>query len=163
MQEKIGRRGGDAGQNQTFLDYVLRTGFDALWLSRLSLPQCGFQSFRNGIGFIQILNGVIPIHTLKETLYPLNLLCERIPFYVISHVYKIPNDSKKHDGANLVKAIASYKKYFAQGSGQYDHTKTSRMVLKDYVNGVLLYCKLPPHLASDVIINQTNVVPDTII
>lgn len=39
-----------------------------------------------------ILNGVIPIHTLKETLYPLNLLCERIPFYVISHMYKIPNE-----------------------------------------------------------------------
>ena len=106
---------------------------------------------------------MIPIHTLKETLYPLNLLCERIPFYVISHVYKIPNEQKKHDGANLIKAIAGYKKFFAQGSGQYDITKTSRMVLKDYVNGVVLYCKLPPNLPLDTIINQTNVVPETFI
>lgn len=60
-----------------------------------------------------ILNGVIPIHTLKETLYPLNLLCERIPFYVISYVYKIPSEQRIHDGSNLIKAIASYKKFFA--------------------------------------------------
>lgn len=42
-----------------------------------------------------ILNGVIPIHTLKETLSPLNLLCQRIPFRVLAYIYKMPNNIKK--------------------------------------------------------------------
>lgn len=61
-----------------------------------------------------ILNGVIPIHNLREVLQPLDLLCNRIPFYVIASVYKIPNDPDKvHNGLNLIRKFATCKRFFS--------------------------------------------------
>lgn len=92
-----------------------------------------------------ILNGVIPIDNLKDPLLPLTLLSERIPQSVFSQYYKIPIEEKTaHNARQLIKAYCEHKKMFSQGSGQYDITKSSRQMLKDYVNGNLLYCKLPP-------------------
>jgi large subunit GTPase 1 len=88
---------------------------------------------------------VIPIDNLKDPLLPLTLLSERIPQSVFSQYYKIPIEEKTaHNARQLIKAYCEHKKMFSQGSGQYDITKSSRQMLKDYVNGNLLYCKLPP-------------------
>lgn len=90
-----------------------------------------------------ILNGVIPIHSLKDPLTPLQLLVDRIPSGPIAKTYHL---ALPHvlTAALLVQYIAVNKKFYSQGSGQYDVTKVTRFVLEDYVNGKLCWVKMPP-------------------
>ncbi|GJC93642.1 ribosome biogenesis GTPase [Colletotrichum higginsianum] len=48
------------------------------------------------------------------------------------------------ENAELLRAYARARGFTTQGLGQPDESRASRYILKDYVNGKLLYCEPPP-------------------
>ena len=100
-----------------------------------------------------VCNGVLPIDQLREYTGPCQLVCQRIPKYFIEAVYgiTIPVLSKTEGGTGiptpqeLLTAYARARGYMTQGFGSADESRAARYVLKDLVNGKLLYVEPPPH------------------
>lgn len=88
-----------------------------------------------------VCNGVLPIDNIKDYLSPVDLLCERIPKIVLEKLYGVTIEK-----ANATSFLGAYgtKRGFMTGRGLPDEAKCSKLVLKDFVNGRLLYCKVPP-------------------
>lgn len=105
-----------------------------------------------------VCNGVLPIDQLREHISPSSLVCQRIPKFYLEAVYgiHIPIQSKE-DGGNgtyptareLLNAYARARGYMTQGFGSADEPRASRYILKDYVNGKLLFINPPPKLLPD--------------
>lgn len=99
-----------------------------------------------------VCNGVLPIDQLREHIPPVSLVCQRIPKYFLEAVYGIHIPIQKiEDGGNgyptareLLNAYARARGYMTQGFGSADEPRASRYILKDYVNGKLLYINPPP-------------------
>lgn len=100
-----------------------------------------------------VCNGVLPIDQLREYTGPCQLVCKRIPKYFIEAVYgiTIPTLSETEGGTGvptsqeLLTAYARARGYMTQGFGSADESRAARYVLKDLVNGKLLYVEPPPH------------------
>ncbi|KAG0680709.1 hypothetical protein C6P42_004718 [Pichia californica] len=100
-----------------------------------------------------VCNGVLPIDQLREYTGPCTLVCKRIPKYFIEAVYgiTIPVLSETEGGTGiptsqeLLTAYARARGYMTQGFGSADESRAARYVLKDLVNGKLLYVEPPPH------------------
>ncbi|XP_058831814.1 large subunit GTPase 1 homolog [Topomyia yanbarensis] len=98
-----------------------------------------------------ILNGILPIDQMRDHVPPVNLLCTLIPRHVLEDTYGImiakpvegedPNRSPYSE--ELLLAFA-YNRGYMTANGQPDQSRGSRYVLKDFVNGKLLYCNAPP-------------------
>lgn len=120
-------------------------------------PGLVFPNFAYGSGEL-VCNGVLPIDQLREHIPPVSLVCQRIPKFYLEAVYgiHIPIQSKK-DGGNgiyptareLLNAYARARGYMTQGFGSADESRASRYILKDYVNGKLLYINPPPRQLED--------------
>ncbi|GEQ69413.1 hypothetical protein JCM33374_g3085 [Metschnikowia sp. JCM 33374] len=105
-----------------------------------------------------VCNGVLPIDQLREHIPPVSLVCQRIPKFYLEAVYgiHIPIQSK-NDGGNgiyptareLLNAYARARGYMTQGFGSADESRASRYILKDYVNGKLLFINPPPKRLPD--------------
>lgn len=52
-------------------------------------------------------------------------------------------DNEPYDGESILVKYARLRGYFG-GNGQPVQSKASRYILKDYVNGVIVYCHRPP-------------------
>lgn len=105
-----------------------------------------------------VCNGVLPIDQLRDYIGPCTLVAERIPRYFLEAVYGIHIQTKSVDeGGNgeiptaqeLLVAYARARGYMTQGFGAADESRASRYILKDYVNGKLLYINPPPHMEDD--------------
>ncbi|XP_041785121.1 large subunit GTPase 1 homolog [Anopheles merus] len=103
-----------------------------------------------------ILNGILPIDQMRDHVPPVNLLCTLIPRHILEDTYGIMI-SKPLEGEDpnrppyseeLLLAFA-YNRGFMTANGQPDQSRGSRYVLKDYVNGKLLYCYAPPGVVQD--------------
>lgn len=100
-----------------------------------------------------VCNGVLPIDQLREYTGPCQLVCQRIPKFFIEAVYgiTIPVLSEAEGGTGvptsqeLLTAYARARGYMTQGFGSADESRAARYVLKDLVNGKLLYVEPPPH------------------
>lgn len=100
-----------------------------------------------------VCNGVLPIDQLREYTGPCQLVCQRIPKFFIEAVYgiTIPTLSASEGGTGvptaqeLLTAYARARGYMTQGFGSADESRAARYVLKDLVNGKLLYVQPPPH------------------
>ncbi|TID19211.1 hypothetical protein CANINC_003781 [Pichia inconspicua] len=100
-----------------------------------------------------VCNGVLPIDQLREYTGPVQLVARRIPKYFIEAVYgiTIPTLSEAEGGTGiptpqeLLTAYARARGYMTQGFGSADESRAARYVLKDLVNGKLLYVQPPPH------------------
>ncbi|XP_053658580.1 large subunit GTPase 1 homolog [Anopheles marshallii] len=98
-----------------------------------------------------ILNGILPIDQMRDHVPPVNLLCTLIPRHILEDTYGImiskPLEGEDPNRApyseELLLAFA-YNRGFMTANGQPDQSRGSRYVLKDYVNGKLLYCYAPP-------------------
>lgn len=97
-------------------------------------------------------NGVLPIDKIRDYLSPIDVLAERIPKIVFEKFYglklEIPNDPRLGPiitSSQVLSAYATKHNFFAQGSGLPEMAKASKIMLKDFVNGKLLFCKLPPN------------------
>lgn len=100
-----------------------------------------------------VCNGVLPIDQLREYTGPCQLVCRRIPKFFIEAVYgiTIPTLAESEGGTGvptaqeLLNAYARSRGYMTQGFGSADESRAARYVLKDLVNGKLLYVEPPPH------------------
>ena len=100
-----------------------------------------------------VCNGVLPIDQLREFSGPAGLVANRIPQPFLEIVYGMkiitrPIDeggSGQPTSAELLRAYAKARGFAGTGRhGQPDESRAARFILKDYVNGKLLYCHPPP-------------------
>lgn len=105
-----------------------------------------------------VCNGVLPIDQLREHIPPVALVCQRIPKFFLEAVYGIHIPIQRvEDGGNgefpsareLLNAYARARGYMTQGFGSADEPRAARYILKDYVNGKLLYVNPPPRKDAD--------------
>ncbi|TDZ22530.1 Large subunit GTPase 1 [Colletotrichum orbiculare MAFF 240422] len=114
-------------------------------------PGLVFPNFANTKADL-VCNGVLPIDQLREFTGPAGLVAKRIPKPFIEAVYGINIKTRvaEEGGTGIPTAqelLSSYAKargFQTQGLGQPDESRASRYILKDYVNGKLLYCEPPP-------------------
>ncbi|KAL4980210.1 hypothetical protein BDW66DRAFT_125856 [Aspergillus desertorum] len=99
-----------------------------------------------------VVNGVLPIDQQREFTGPAGLVAKRIPKHFLEDVYGITihtrpieeggtGEPTAHD---LLRAYARARGFATTGQGQPDESRAARYILKDYVNGKLLFCHPPP-------------------
>jgi ribosome biogenesis GTPase A len=117
-----------------------------------------------------ICNGTLPINHMRDWRGPMHLVCERIPRDAIERCYKISlprpdvaagEDPHRAPTPEEVLSAHGLARGFMTGRGTPDHSRSARVVLKDYMNGRLLHCHLPPGVADTDVENydrlQVNV------
>jgi len=107
-------------------------------------PGLVFPSFTNSKAEM-MCGGVISIDHSADFDTPMILVVQRIPRKILEEVYniKLPEASIYMSPQNFLHILARERGYVT-GSALPDFKKTAKMVLKDYVNGKLLYCHLRP-------------------
>ncbi|CAK9801195.1 Large subunit GTPase 1 homolog [Anthophora quadrimaculata] len=100
-----------------------------------------------------ILNGILPIDQMRDHVPPITLLGSLIPRHVIEDLYGIMiplppegDDPDRPPTAEEILNAHGYNRGFMTQNGQPDNPRSARYLLKDYVNGRLLYCVAPPTL-----------------
>ncbi|XP_033883901.2 large subunit GTPase 1 homolog [Acipenser ruthenus] len=101
--------------------------------------------------------GILPIDQMRDHVPPISLVCQHIPRHVLEATYGIniirPREDEDPDRTPTAEEFLTaygYMRGFMTAHGQPDQPRSARYVLKDYVNGKLLYCHPPPHIkASD--------------
>ncbi|GAA5986297.1 hypothetical protein JCM10908_003693 [Rhodotorula pacifica] len=104
-----------------------------------------------------VCDGVLPIDQLREFTGPVELVTRRIPQEVLEGTYGLRintlSESEGGTGAltapEFLTAFSIARGFFTGGQGNPDHSRSSRLVLKDYVNGKLLFCHPPPGIEAD--------------
>ncbi|XP_017870472.1 PREDICTED: large subunit GTPase 1 homolog isoform X2 [Drosophila arizonae] len=98
-----------------------------------------------------LLNGILPIDQMRDHVPAVNLLCERIPRHVLEDKYGIViakplegEDPNRPPFAEELLLAYGYNRGFMTSNGQPDQARSARYVLKDYVNGKLLFALGPP-------------------
>ncbi|KAL4909436.1 hypothetical protein BDW74DRAFT_146558 [Aspergillus multicolor] len=99
-----------------------------------------------------VVNGVLPIDQQREFTGPAGLVAQRIPKHFLEDVYGVTirtrpieeggtGEPTAHD---VLRAYARARGFATTGQGNPDESRAARYVLKDYVNGKLLFCHPPP-------------------
>lgn len=103
-----------------------------------------------------ILNGILPIDQMRDHVPPVNLLCTQIPRHILEDKYGIiiakpleGEDPNRPPHSEELLLAYGYNRGFMTANGQPDQSRSARYVLKDYVNGKLLFCHSPPHLKQE--------------
>ncbi|KAG8416124.1 hypothetical protein J3459_013748 [Metarhizium acridum] len=99
-----------------------------------------------------VCNGVLPIDQMREYTGPVGLVTQRIPQRFLEAIYGIRIKTRPiEEGGSgiptaeeLLRAYARARGFQTQGLGQPDEARASRYILKDYVNGKLLFVHPPP-------------------
>ena len=98
-----------------------------------------------------VCNGLLPIDQMRDHVGPVALVCQRIPRFVLEQMYGIvlPAIGDFEEGNKIPSPhdlMQSYGKArgFMGSHGRPDEPRSSRYILKDYVNGKLLHCHPPP-------------------
>ncbi|XP_029159193.1 large subunit GTPase 1 homolog [Nylanderia fulva] len=103
-----------------------------------------------------ILNGILPIDQMRDHVPATTLLATLIPRHVLEDLYgfmlPVPTEGQDPDrpptSEELLNAHA-YNRGFMTQNGQPDNPRSARYVLKDFVNGKLLYCNAPPTIKQE--------------
>ncbi|TLS31248.1 hypothetical protein PpBr36_02436 [Pyricularia pennisetigena] len=106
-----------------------------------------------------VCNGVLPIDELREFTGPAALVARRIPKAYLEAVYGITIKTRPAEeggtgvptAEELLVAYARARGFTKTGNASPDESKAARHILKDYVNGKLLYCEPPPTFESDAV------------
>ncbi|KAI5291204.1 hypothetical protein KEM54_005893 [Ascosphaera aggregata] len=104
-----------------------------------------------------VVNGILPIDQLREYYGPAGIVAKRIPKSFLEAVYgmRIVTRPLEEGGtgvptaSEMLSAYARARGYATTGLGQPDESRAVRYILKDYVNGKLLFCHPPPNLDVD--------------
>ena len=99
-----------------------------------------------------VVNGVLPIDQQREFTGPSGLVAKRIPKHFMENVYgvKIPIRPIEEGGtgvptaSEILRAYARARGFSTSGLGQPDESRAARYILKDFVNGKLLFVHPPP-------------------
>lgn len=97
--------------------------------------------------------GILPIDQMRDHVPAVSLVCQTIPRYVLEGTYGVniirPREDEDPDrpptSEELLQAYG-YMRGFMTSHGQPDQPRSARYILKDYVNGKLLYCHPPPNI-----------------
>nr|XP_057929681.1 large subunit GTPase 1 homolog [Doryrhamphus excisus] len=100
--------------------------------------------------------GILPIDQMRDHVPAVSMVCQTIPRHVLEGTYGIniirPREDEDPDrpptSEELLMAYG-YMRGFMTSHGQPDQPRSARYILKDYVNGKLLYCQPPPHIHAD--------------
>ncbi|EER27256.1 hypothetical protein D8B26_005809 [Coccidioides posadasii str. Silveira] len=111
-----------------------------------------------------VINGVLPIDQLREYTGPAGLVAQRIPKHFLEAIYgmKIHTRPIEEGGTGIptssevLRGYARARGFATTGQGQPDESRAARYILKDYVNGKLLYCHPPPPIADSVPLDPTQ-------
>lgn len=99
-----------------------------------------------------VCSGVLPIDQLREFTGPAGLVARRIPQSFFEAIYgvKVLTRPLEEGGTGIqtaeeiLIAYAVARGFGKTGQGQPDESRAARYILKDYVNGKLLFCHPPP-------------------
>ena len=99
-----------------------------------------------------VVDGVLPIDQQREFTGPAGLVAQRIPKHFLEAVYgvKIQTRPLEEGGTgvptayDVLRAYARARGFATTGQGEPDESRAARYVLKDYVNGKLIFCHPPP-------------------
>ncbi|XP_014479143.1 PREDICTED: large subunit GTPase 1 homolog [Dinoponera quadriceps] len=97
-----------------------------------------------------ILNGILPIDQMRDHVPPVTLLTTLIPRHILEDLYglilPVPSEKDTDRPLNTDELLNAhgYNRGFMTQNGQPDNARSARYVLKDFVNGRLLYCVAPP-------------------
>ncbi|XP_050453001.1 large subunit GTPase 1 homolog isoform X1 [Cataglyphis hispanica] len=96
-----------------------------------------------------ILNGILPIDQMRDHVPAITLLATLVPKHVLEDLYgfmlSVPTEGE--DRAPTAEELLNahgYNRGFMTQNGQPDNPRSARYLLKDFVNGKLLYCVAPP-------------------
>lgn len=93
-----------------------------------------------------VLNGVLPIDQLRDYIAPVELLTQLVHPQQFLNAYGLTfKDEMQASAWDVLRAHAQVRG-FASDHGRADFSRSSRILLKDYVKGKLLYCHPPPSL-----------------
>ncbi|PTB67945.1 putative ribosome biogenesis GTPase Lsg1 [Trichoderma citrinoviride] len=109
-----------------------------------------------------VTQGVLPIDQMREHSGPVGLVAKRIPQPFLEAIYGIKiNTRPVEEGGTgvptaeeLLRAYATARGFQTQGLGQPDEARASRYILKDYVNGKLLFVHPPPGIEDEKAFNS---------
>ncbi|KAJ5851597.1 uncharacterized protein N7529_010982 [Penicillium soppii] len=99
-----------------------------------------------------VVNGVLPIDQQREFTGPAGIVAKRIPKHFFEQVYGVKLRMRPIEeggtgvptASEILRAYARARGFSTQGLGQPDESRAARYVLKDYVNGKLLWVNPPP-------------------
>lgn len=99
-----------------------------------------------------VCNGILPIDQLREFTGPASLVAQRVPQSFLEAMYgiKIHTRPLEEGGTGMptaeevLIAYAIARGFAKTGQGQPDESRAARYILKDYMNGKLLFCHPPP-------------------
>lgn len=114
-----------------------------------------------------VCNGILPIDQLREFTGPAGLVAQRVPQAFLEALYgiKVIKRPLEEGGTGiptaeeLLVAYATARGFTKTGQGQPDESRAARYILKDYVNGKLLFCHPPPPLIPPT--SQTTTITTT--
>lgn len=111
-----------------------------------------------------VCDGVLPIDQMREYTGPISLVVKRLPREILEATYGL--NIKTHrieDGGddtisagNFLIAYAIARGYMRSGQGNPDEARAARYILKDYVNGKLLFCHPPPNISEKLFNEQSH-------
>lgn len=100
-----------------------------------------------------ICSGILPIDQMRDHVPAVSFVCQTIPRQVMEGTYGIniirPREDEDPDRPPTAEEMLmayGYMRGFMTSHGQPDQSRSARYVLKDYVNGKLLFCHPPPHI-----------------
>jgi large subunit GTPase 1 len=99
-----------------------------------------------------VCNGILPIDQQREFTGPATLVAQRIPQWFIEAIYGIKIRTRPLEeggtgiptGTELLVAYAKARGFMKSSAGNPDDSRAARYILKDYINGKLLFCHPPP-------------------
>lgn len=100
-----------------------------------------------------VCNGILPIDQLREYTAPAQLVAERIPRDYLESVYGIqiftfgPEGylvDRQPSSEELLQSYAVARGYTKSSQGNPDESRAARYILKDFINGKLLFSHPPP-------------------
>lgn len=108
-----------------------------------------------------VVNGVLPIDQQREFTGPAGLVAQRIPKHFVENVYGVKINTRPLEeggtgiptASEVLRAYARARGFSTQGLGQPDESRAARYVLKDYVNGKLLFVHPPPTAEDEPLID----------
>lgn len=126
--------------------------FQTIVLGNLTLCDCPglvFPTFMNTKAGL-ICNGILPIDRMRDCIGPVQWLCNRVAGKQLEETYSIKLNGKER-GLSAHHVLEEYARMrgFMAASGRPDEARGSRVILKDFNKGKILYCHPPPNLSEE--------------
>lgn len=90
------------------------------------------------------LNGIMPVDQMREHFGPTSLLLSRVPLSFIEDTYSVMLPQRDTPSAVEVLTAIAFMRGFMSSSGIPDCSRAARLLIKDVVNGKVLWVAAPP-------------------